>query len=116
MVAQFDQGLDFMARQFLMAAYLYERHSVSPITDAEFDALGVALSDNWEELSPFRRWCLESRAGIRSTGHGIRCTMLNESGAIGWAKQVAPTTPILPENKIQRWVWDHRQQMHWSGL
>jgi hypothetical protein len=79
---------DLMARKVIGAAFLYYIYDVSIMLDSEYDALCTSLAERWDELSPTKKFQLESPEILKTTGYHIKVTEYNVRGALTWAKQM----------------------------
>lgn len=81
-------SLDLAARRVVMLSMLYYGLDVSLLPDTEFDLMCKRLSDEWDELDPFRQWQLVNRDDIRASGFHTKVTPAAAYGAISWAKSL----------------------------
>jgi hypothetical protein len=108
-----DPKLDLWARQAVVASLLYYRHDHSFMSDHDFDAMCQRIADQWEHLSPLRKFMLGSAYEIRSSGFGVRVTVMAESAAYSWmrANRVKPSQV----GEITNWEY-HKDFGRWAGV
>lgn len=94
--------LDAAARRVTMSALLYYSLDAPILTDADFDKLCKRCIEEWDDLSPLRKWQLGSREDLATTGYHIKITQAGVSGAISWGK----LSPIV-FTKPARWSKKH---------
>ena len=103
---------DLRARKVLMAALLYYRHSVSIMSDEEFDHTCARLARRWEVIDERYQWQLGSADELRATGHHFRITVATEGGARAWARDVLGLDP--PQVPTTDWTWCPKRQLFWT--
>jgi hypothetical protein len=107
-------SLDLIARQIVMAAYLYYRLDDPVLSDGDFDKLCQTAADRWDELDKFRQWQLGSAEAIRASGYQVRVTRLAEAGAWAWFKKVKGRDPRSSVGRIWRWRHSKRHRVDWN--
>lgn len=79
-----DIAPDLAARKILMASHLYYDHSLSIMTDAEYDEMSRYVAENYDLLDPVRMWQLEGPEELRDTGQGFKFTTQAVYAAHHW--------------------------------
>jgi hypothetical protein len=107
-------SLDLWARQAVVASLLYYRHDHSFMADHDFDAMCQRIADGWEHLSPLRKFMLGSANEIRSSGFGVRVTVMAESAAYSWMR----TNRVKPSQvgPINNWNFHEPLRLRWAGV
>ncbi|ARQ95294.1 hypothetical protein [Bradyrhizobium phage BDU-MI-1] len=109
-----EPQLDLWARQAVVASLLYYRHDHSFMSDETFDMICKQLAEQWNRLSPIRKFMLGSAREISSSGFGVKVTHAAENAAYSWMR----TQRVRPSQvgRISNWTFDDAHQVHWAGV
>lgn len=109
------RSLDLCARLVVMASYFYYRFDCNMMSDSEFDSICVRLSENFDRLTPLRRFMLGDALSIRSSGYGVYVTVHAQDACLHYAQEHR-----LPMNRdvepISRWRFSERHQLRYASL
>jgi hypothetical protein len=111
-----DPGkLDLAARRVAIASYLYYRHDTSMMSDSDFDQLCNQVADNWELLSPLRRFMLGSPEEIRASGYHVLMTDHAISSAHSWLRENNLSGNVNAGAPTQ-YKFSKEHQLHWTSI
>lgn len=102
-------NIDLVARKVLCLSVLYYSLDVSLVPDHEFDQMCKRLSEEWDDLTPFRQWQLEPREDIRASGFHVKITPAALHSAIHWANKAQK----LDLHVAQKSEWRESARGHW---
>lgn len=84
-------NLDHLARQYLMASYLYYQKDVSIMDDSSFDKLCGTLKDNFKDIPErYKGETLINESGLEAgTGFHIVYPLIIQHASMAWFKHLA---------------------------
>ncbi len=105
---------DLMARHVIMASLLYYSLDISMFTDAEYDDKCKKVADHFNEIDPVRQWQLGSPEDIRTSGFGVKITVLAASATAYWMQTKGyKQRPLFYRSR--EWRTDKKNDLRWLG-
>lgn len=102
-------NIDLVARKVLCLSLLYYSLDISLVPDHEFDKMCKRLSEEWDDLRPFRQWQLEPREDIRASGFHVKITPAALHAAIHWAEKAQK----INLHVALKSEWREREHVRW---